>query len=923
VDTDRNLLFGVLALQLDLIDRAGFVNACAAWATRKDTPLAEMLIALGLLTPDDRDEVMRLLDRKVKKHGGDVQASLAEAADSRVRDAVAAVGVADLAHSLPSPSCCTIASTLPNGARYTTLRLAGTGGIGRVWLVRDTTLAREVALKELRPDRDEVGFWGRFVHEAQVTGQLEHPGIVPVYELGRRPDDKQPFYTMRFVRGRTLKDAIAAYHQRRQQNEAGRRELRELLGAFVQVCQAVGYAHSRGVLHRDLKPSNVAQGDYGEVMVLDWGLAKVMGNEEAADDASTLPPPVAVAVEPPPTVPGKALGTPAYMAPEQADGRLDLMDARTDVYGLGAILYHLLTGTAPFGGKDTSEVLDKVRNDPPRRPREVIGDTPRALEAVCLKALAKQRADRYPSARALTAEVQRWLADEPLEAYRGIVTDLERLAGQHPDVPDYAEQLARNRVNLGLMLGGMGRHVEAEGAFRQSIAEYESLAATHPADLRYRAELAAARFQLSRALLALNRGDEARAAQQAALGDYERLAMANPRAHEYHSHLASVLLTLAPGTLQLPPPQPAEPVTGAEVPETTGSRADVLSAEPLTGLSTVDERPETAAPHAPAPAEQPMETHGRLTLLEQFAAGGMSRIWVARDHDLNREVAIKEVLGELGPEGHRRFLREAQITAQLEHPHIVPVYGVGHRSQDNAPFLMMRLVRGPTLQQAIRDYHSPSEAGKAVGGMRRLLSAFVAACRALAYAHRRGVIHRDPKSANILLSEEGEVMVADWGLARLVGEPEGARPVVQVSEWADIGATQEGAIMGTPAYMSPEQAQGRGDQIDARNDVYVLGVVLFEILTGQLPRRGGISEMLQQLVTETQSPRARSFKPTVPAALDAVCARAMAHRPADRYPCADDLGNDVERWLAGEAVSVYPESWLSRLGRRMGRGPRE
>src|SRR5262249_38577198 len=159
------------------------------------------------------------------------------------------------------------APTSPDGQRYAMLRLAGTGGIGRVWLVRDSNLGREVALKELRPDRADPGFWGRFVREAQVTGQLEHPGIVPVYEVGRRPQDDQPFYTMRFVRGRTLKDAIAAYHERRQRKEAGRLELRELLTAFVGVCNAVAYAHSRGVLHRDLKPANVALGDYGEVMV--------------------------------------------------------------------------------------------------------------------------------------------------------------------------------------------------------------------------------------------------------------------------------------------------------------------------------------------------------------------------------------------------------------------------------------------------------------------------------------------------------------------------------------------------------------------------------------------------------------------------------------------------------------------------------
>src|SRR5262249_46743567 len=162
-----------------------------------------------------------------------------------------------------------------------------------------------------------------------------------VYELGRRPGDEQPFYTMRFVRGRTLAEASRAYHERRRRGEAGPLELRELLMAFVGVCNAVAYAHSRGVIHRDLKPQKVVLGDFGEVIVLDWGLARVLGEAEgeAAEDRA----PVSLSGEGSrdQTIAGQVLGTPAYMAPEQAEGRLDLIDARTDVYGLGAILYEL------------------------------------------------------------------------------------------------------------------------------------------------------------------------------------------------------------------------------------------------------------------------------------------------------------------------------------------------------------------------------------------------------------------------------------------------------------------------------------------------------------------------------------------------------------------------------------------------------
>ena len=302
------------------------------------------------------------------------------------------------------------------GGRYTRTRLHATGGIGRVWLAYDSDLGREVALKELRPERTEDrGFADRFLHEARITGQLEHPGIVPVYELTRRPEDGQPFYTMRFIKGRTLTDAIRAYHDKRAAGRAEPLERVALLNAFVATGNAVAFAHSRGVIHRDLKGQNVVLGDFGEVVVLDWGFAKVLARADDSAEAAT----VVIGAEggPGQTVQGQVIGTPAYMAPEQAEGRPDRIDCRTDVYGLGAILYELLTGRAPFAGAEAAEVLRLVREAEPARPRQVWAAVPRALEAVCLRALAKEPAKRYASAGELAREVQRWLADEPVTAY--------------------------------------------------------------------------------------------------------------------------------------------------------------------------------------------------------------------------------------------------------------------------------------------------------------------------------------------------------------------------------------------------------------------------------------------------------------------------------------------------------------------------
>jgi serine/threonine-protein kinase len=441
VDADRNLLFGVLALQADLLTPGQFAEACSAWAGRKDSPLADLLVQHGLLTPADRADVDKLLGRKLARHGGDAKAGLAEVTTDQVRRSLAGINDPDVRQSLapptPPPEGPVLLATtdyLPEARdRYTLSRLHATGGIGRVWLARDASLGRDVALKELRPERaGQPALWARFLREAQVTGQLEHPGIVPVYEVGRRPDDQAPFYTMRFVRGRTFAESARDYHERRHRGAAAPLELRDLLTVFVTVCNAVAYAHSRGVLHRDLKPENVVLGEYGEVIVLDWGLAKLVGEREEGT------PPLELATSGESvdgTVQGQVVGTPAYMSPEQAEGRLDVLDVRSDVYGLGAILYEVLTGQPPFTKSVAQDLLQQVVHEPPTPPHVFFPGVPKALEAICLKALAKKPGDRYGTAREMADEARRWLADEPVGAYRDpLTTRLTRWGRRHRTV---------------------------------------------------------------------------------------------------------------------------------------------------------------------------------------------------------------------------------------------------------------------------------------------------------------------------------------------------------------------------------------------------------------------------------------------------------------------------------------------------------
>ena len=343
-------------------------------------------------------------------------------------------------------------------------------------MAHDADLGREVALKELRPERGaNPAMEARFLREARITGQLQHPGIVPVYELVPAPggpDAKGPFYTMRFVQGRTLTEAVREYHAKRAAGGAGALDLATLLNAFVNVCNTVAYAHSRGVIHRDLKGQNVVLGEFGEVMVLDWGFAKLLGRPDEDLDPAAGPDPGLPADR---TIAGQVLGTPAYMAPEQAAGRAERIDERTDVYGLGAILYEILTGQPPFTGTDTAEVLRKVREGEPPPPAAVRPGTPPELAAVCMRALARDPAERYPGPAELASEVRRWLADEPVAAYREpLAARLRRWARRHkPVVAGLAALLATALPALAIGTALLQREQARTAAARERAAEVE------------------------------------------------------------------------------------------------------------------------------------------------------------------------------------------------------------------------------------------------------------------------------------------------------------------------------------------------------------------------------------------------------------------------------------------------------------------
>src|SRR5262245_21451926 len=253
---------------------------------------------------------------------------------------------------------------VPGGAattagRYRILGEIARGGLGVVLRGHDAELGRDVAVKVVR---DEVAghpdVIRRFVEEAQIGGQLQHPGIVPVYELGIG-DDRRPYFTMKLVKGRTLAALLAERSDPRQ-------DLRRFVAAFEALCQTMAYAHARGVIHRDLKPANVMTGSFGEVLVVDWGMGKVLTREEPAPASSETSGQTRIATRRPESSAsdsemGSVLGTPRYMPPEQAMGRVDDVDERSDVFALGAILCEILTGAPPYEGEGIEALRHAAR----------------------------------------------------------------------------------------------------------------------------------------------------------------------------------------------------------------------------------------------------------------------------------------------------------------------------------------------------------------------------------------------------------------------------------------------------------------------------------------------------------------------------------------------------------------------------------
>lgn len=280
---------------------------------------------------------------------------------------------------------------------YRCIRKIASGGMGSIFLVEDTALNRNAALKALNiPDPDE-DLSRRMLAEAKIIARLEHPGIVPVHDVGTLPDGRI-FYTMKFVQGERLDHHVA-----------GLKGIPEKLRVFQKICQAVAFAHSRSIIHRDLKPENIMVGDFGEVLVMDWGVAKILkdslskekkaGQEPIADNSDQAP---AIQISEHETQAGSVIGTPAYMAPEQAAGNVNKIDERSDIYALGVILKQILNHHSEENGEH--------RTRPTKLPKQLV--------SIYKKALSQKRSQRYQTASAMEEDTERFLLGQSVSAYK-------------------------------------------------------------------------------------------------------------------------------------------------------------------------------------------------------------------------------------------------------------------------------------------------------------------------------------------------------------------------------------------------------------------------------------------------------------------------------------------------------------------------
>lgn len=405
---DQAWELGTFACQADLIDLSQLGDAIARLAKSPGDSLLDVLIQLGHLKEQD----IPLLKVLWAQHDSEASRSTARTRldtgvmESRGRS------------STPNRSASSVSDH-----RFEIMEPIARGGLGQVSLGLDSQLNRKVAIKSMLPkNRNDAISQQRFLREAEITGELEHPAIVPIYGVGIQ-EDGSPYYAMRLVHGRTLREVVEEFHRSASDRERfSGMGFRRILSKLLDAAHAIEFAHAKNVIHRDIKPSNIIIGESGEAFLVDWGMAKRLAlKADSSSDTLSANQEDATLSESDSfelTHDQQILGTPAYMSPEQAGNQSDSVGPLSDIFSLGATLYFVLTSKSPYSDKTPQTNLTNAVAGRFDLPRHLQSRIPAALEAICLKAMSNNKEHRYQSVSAFIEDCERWLADEPISAWK-------------------------------------------------------------------------------------------------------------------------------------------------------------------------------------------------------------------------------------------------------------------------------------------------------------------------------------------------------------------------------------------------------------------------------------------------------------------------------------------------------------------------
>jgi len=456
--SDKNFLFVLIAYQNGYITIDQFLESAAAWNKDPKRDIGEILVEKKFLEEIERYNIQGIVDDRMRRLGG-LSNSLSFALDNgSVPDAedlpkVWADRLNEATKVIPPASD---SDGKPISNRYIIRRELGGGGQGIVYEADDLELGRRVAIKKVRPEyQDDPAAMGALIEEARNTGRLDHSGVIPIFDLNK--DDRgKPLFAMRLIRGDRLSDVIERIGYGTLNRSEFRLAIRPLLRHLIAVCNAVQYAYdTNNVIHRDIKPDNIMIDRYGETVLMDWGMGKAVSDGNQLDEQSSIffqPTTFDSDSGSERTKVGTIKGTVHYMSPEQAQGLVDGLDHRTDVYLLGSTLYKMLSGKTPYRMESGNFIamLQQAKRNQFEPPRQIQGLVPRALEAICLKAMATNPSDRYQKASDLAEDLENWLADEPVVALpEGFLQSTERLLRRH------AKSVATAFLILSLGIAGL------------------------------------------------------------------------------------------------------------------------------------------------------------------------------------------------------------------------------------------------------------------------------------------------------------------------------------------------------------------------------------------------------------------------------------------------------------------------------------